>query len=235
MNILKKNMKIKTALILCAGFGKRLNPLTLETPKPLLKIKNISMLEHCINLVVSLGIKNIILNTYHLEDKIIDFIKKKNFSINIEIKKDGVKILDTGGGILNMINSSLENDFLIFNPDTLWNEKYYQDIKKMQEYYFSQNLNNILLLTKKNNSFDSNLTGDFNLKNNFITKDSKEFIFIGCQILNKELFRNYQINNFSISEIWENLLQTKGLNGYESENKFYHLTNLEIFKRLQDL
>lgn len=235
MNILKKNMKIKTALILCAGFGKRLNPLTLETPKPLLKIKNISMLEHCINLVVSLGIKNIILNTYHLEDKIIDFIKKKNFSINIEIKKDGVKILDTGGGILNMINSSLENDFLIFNPDTLWNEKYYQDIKKMQEYYFSQNLNNILLLTKKNNSFDSNLTGDFNLKNNLITKDSKEFIFIGCQILNKELFKNYQINNFSISEIWENLLQTKGLNGYESENKFYHLTNLEIFKRLQDL
>jgi MurNAc alpha-1-phosphate uridylyltransferase len=228
-------MKIKTALILCAGFGKRLNPLTLETPKPLLKIKHISMLEHCINLVISLGIKNIILNTYHLEDKIIDFIKKKNFSINIEIKKDGVKILDTGGGILNMINSSLENDFLIFNPDTLWNEKYYQDIKKMQEYYFSQNLNNILLLTKKNNSFDLNLTGDFNLKNNLITKDSKEFIFIGCQILNKELFRNYQINNFSISEIWENLLQTKGLNGYESENKFYHLTNLEIFKRLQDL
>ena len=193
------------------------------------------MLEHCINLVISLGIKNIILNTYHLEDKIIDFIKKKKFSINIEIKKDGVKILDTGGGILNMINSSLENDFLIFNPDTLWNEKYYQDIKKMQEYYFSQNLNNILLLTKKNNSFDLNLTGDFNLKNNLITKDSKEFIFIGCQILNKELFRNYQINNFSISEIWENLLQTKGLNGYESENKFYHLTNLEIFKRLQDL
>ena len=228
-------MKIKTALILCAGFGKRLNPLTLETPKPLLKIKHISMLEHCINLVISLGIKNIILNTYHLEDKIIDFIKKKNFSINIEIKKDGLKILDTGGGILNMINSSLENDFLIFNPDTLWNEKYYQDIKKMQEYYFSQNLNNILLLTKKNNSFDLNLTGDFNLKNNLITKDSKEFIFIGCQILNKELFRNYQINNFSISEIWENLLQTKGLNGYESENKFYHLTNLEIFKRLQDL
>lgn len=235
MNILKKNMKIKTALILCAGFGKRLNPLTLETPKPLLKIKHISMLEHCINLVISLGIKNIILNTYHLEDKIIDFIKKKNFSINIEIKKDGVKILDTGGGILNMINSSLENDFLIFNPDTLWNEKYYQDIKKMQEYYFSQNLNNILLLTKKNNSFDLNLTGDFNLKNNLITKDSKEFIFIGCQILNKELFKNYQINNFSISEIWGNLLQTKGLNGYESENKFYHLTNLEIFKRLQDL
>ena len=89
MNILKKNMKIKTALILCAGFGKRLNPLTLETPKPLLKIKHISMLEHCINLVISLGIKNIILNTYHLEDKIIDFIKKKIFLLILKLKKMG--------------------------------------------------------------------------------------------------------------------------------------------------
>ena len=54
-------------------------------------------------------------------------------------------------------------------------------------------------------------------------------------LTNYPIIKNYQINNFSISEIWENLLQTKGLNGYESENKFYHLTNLEIFKRLQDL
>ena len=57
-------MKIKTALILCAGFGKRLNPITLSTPKPLLKVNNLSMLENCINMIVSLGIKKIILNTF---------------------------------------------------------------------------------------------------------------------------------------------------------------------------
>ena len=91
MNTLKKNMKIKTALILCAGFGKRLNPLTLKTPKPLLKIKGISMLEHCINLVITLGIKNVILNTYYLEDKIIEFIKKKIFQLILKSKKTGQK------------------------------------------------------------------------------------------------------------------------------------------------
>ena len=52
-------MKINTALILCAGFGKRLNPLTLETPKPLLELKKITMLENCINLIIKLGIKKI--------------------------------------------------------------------------------------------------------------------------------------------------------------------------------
>ena len=50
-------MKINTALILCAGFGKRLNPITLNTPKPLLKLNNIAMLESCINLIENLGIK----------------------------------------------------------------------------------------------------------------------------------------------------------------------------------
>ena len=57
-------MKIKTALILCAGYGKRLNPKTLKIPKPLLKLKNLTMLERCINLVIKLGIKNIILIYY---------------------------------------------------------------------------------------------------------------------------------------------------------------------------
>ena len=73
-------MKINTALIMCAGFGKRLNPLTLETPKPLLKIKEKTMIERNIELILKLGIKNIIINTFYLEEKITDFIKKKKIS-----------------------------------------------------------------------------------------------------------------------------------------------------------
>ena len=69
-------MKIKTALILCAGFGKRLNPITLKIPKPLIKVKNLELLEHNINLIVSLGIKEIKINTYYLKDEIKNFVKK---------------------------------------------------------------------------------------------------------------------------------------------------------------
>ena len=72
-------MKINTALILCAGLGKRLNPLTLKTPKPLLELKNITLLERCINMIIEFGAKKILLNTFHLENQIIEFIKKKNF------------------------------------------------------------------------------------------------------------------------------------------------------------
>ena len=99
-------MKINTALILCAGLGKRLNPLTLETPKPLLELNNKTILESCINIIMKLGIKKVYLNTFHLSEKIDDFVRQKNFRIEIEIIEDGKKILNTGGGILNMINHS---------------------------------------------------------------------------------------------------------------------------------
>ena len=228
-------MKINTALILSAGFGKRLNPLTLNTPKPLLKLKDITMLDSCINLIIKLGVKKVFINTFHLGDQIFKFIKNKKYSIEIQIVDDGKEILDTGGGILNMINHSEASDFLIFNPDTLWNENYLNDINKMQDFYFSNKLNNILLLTNRELSFDKNLKGDFELNNNLLQKgNNKNFIFIGCQILNKNLFEKYNIKNFPISEIWNELIKKNELNGFESLNKFYHLTDLEIFKKLKD-
>ena len=112
-------MKINTALILCAGYGKRLNPITLKTPKPLIELNNITLLENTINLIKELGISEIKLNTFYLKDQIKNFTEKKNFDLKIEIIEDGNEILDTGGVILNMFNSSNEEDFFIFNPDTL--------------------------------------------------------------------------------------------------------------------
>ena len=228
-------MKIKTALILCAGLGKRLNPLTLTTPKPLLKVNDKTILERCINLIIKFGVKKIFLNTFHLRDQIFEYIKDKKFSVNIQIVDDGKEILDTGGGILNMIKKSKDNDFLIFNPDTLWHEAYFDEINEMQNFYFSNKLNNLLLLVNKKSSFDKNLQGDFSLKNNLLKKNkNNDFIYIGCQILNKSLFEKYKIHSFSISKIWNELLEKNQLNGFESYNDFNHLTNLEIFKKLED-
>ena len=229
-------MRINTALILCAGFGKRLNPITLNTPKPLLEIKDVSMLERCINLIEKLGIQKILINTFYLKDQFSVFLNSKNFNIDIKIIEDGEHILDTGGGIQNMIKDSNEKDFIIFNPDTIWSNDYKDEILKMEKMYFSEKLENILLLANKKLSFDKKLKGDFNLKNNLINKESeKKFIYIGCQIINKKLFTRDKIENYSILEIWNNLLYQKKLYGYESQNDFYHLTDLDIFKKLKDL
>ena len=229
-------MKINTALILCAGFGKRLNPLTLDIPKPLIKLKDVVILETCINLIESLGIKKIIINSFYLKNQIYDFLRNNNFKIEIIIVDDGEEILDTGGGILNMLNHTNEENVLIFNPDTIWKKNYLEEILEMEKLYFSKQIENILLLVNKKLSFDKNLTGDFELKNNLISKtNDKKYIYTGCQILNKKIFTNYKVKNFSIIEVWNSLIEKNELYGFESINDFYHLTDLKTFKKLQDL
>jgi MurNAc alpha-1-phosphate uridylyltransferase len=229
-------MRINTAFILCAGFGKRLNPLTLDTPKPLMKFNNITVLETCINLIESLGIQQIIINTFYLKDQIHSFINGNKFRSKISIIEDGDKILDTGGGINNMMKHTSEENVLIFNPDTIWKKNYTNEIIEMEKLYFSKQIKNILLLVKKELSFDKNLSGDFDLTDNLIIKNNdRKFIYTGCQIINKKLLSDYKDKNFSISNVWNDLIKKKELYGFETTKEFHHLTDLETFKKLQDL
>ena len=226
-------MKINTVLILCAGYGRRLNPLTLEKPKPLLKINEITLLENCINLIKFLGIKKVMINTFYLNKEIENFISVKKFNLDIQIINDGKEILNTGGGILNMINSSNELDFMTLNPDTVWDKNYADVVQNMEKFYFSNRIKNILLLANKNLSFDKKLKGDFNLVDNKIKRsDQNDLIYTGCQIINKSLFESYSVNNFSISEVWNELIAKNKLYGYESSEEFYHLTDLEVYEKL---
>ena len=226
-------MRVKTAIILCAGFGKRLMPLTEKTPKPLLKIKEISLLENTINLIKVLEIKSLKINTFYLSEKIKDFIFSNNFGLEIQIIEDGAEILDTGGGLLNVVNNSVETDFIVFNPDTIWNTEYANEIKQMENIYFKNNLENILMVVKKDLSFDKRFKGDFSLDGNNLKKSNdKNYIYTGCQIINKKIFKNLSKKIFSMNEIWDNYIKKENLYGFESSIEFLHLTDKDIYEKL---
>ena len=226
-------MQINTALILCAGFGKRLLPLTQSTPKPLLKIGQITLLERTIKLIEKLQIKKIKINTFYLSKEIKKFVDQSNTNLDIQLIEDGNEILDTGGGIFNMIKDSSEENFLVFNPDTLWNENYDKNISKMVDLYFRKQINNILLVVPKDLSFDKKLKGDFNLINGKLTKDNnKNFIYTGCQIINKNIFSKITKKKFSMNEIWNSQLKESRLFAYESNIEFLHVTDLEIYNKI---
>jgi len=168
-----------------------------------------------------------------LKDQIKIFIEEKNFDVKIEIIEDGNEILDTGGGIFNMINLLNEENFMVFNPDTVWSIDYLNCIKEMENFYFSKKIQNILMVVNKDLSFDKNLKGDFDLLDNQINKKKlNQYIFTGCQIINKKVFASIKNKSFSILQIWNDLIKENKLYGYESKNKFYHVTDLEIYNKL---
>ena len=226
-------MKINTALILCAGYGKRVNPITLKIPKPLIKINEITLLENSINFLEKLKIKNIKINTYYLHNQIQDFILNYKSNLKIEIVNDGNEILDTGGGILNLINKSDENDFIVLNPDSVWGDNYLKTTINMMDYYYKKKVKNLLMIANKEKSFDKRMRGDFSLNNERLQKNKENnFIYTGLQIINKSLFKNEKVMSFSVTKIWEAAIKNKMLYGFESKEQFIHLTDLEIYNKL---
>ena len=227
---------IKKAMILAAGFGKRIHPLTLNCPKPLLRIGNETLISNTLKFLELNEIKEVVINVHYLGEQIINYIQNNKFNLNIKIVKEEDKILDTGGGILNAIQYLSDSPFLAINPDTIWSSNYLEEIKLMEKLFF-QNIKNkcSLLVVKKEKSFDKSFKGDFNLKNNLLNrsqKDNFEYIYPGVQIIKPEVFSNLNEKVFSINKIWDNLIKNNELSGLESKNDFLHVSTLDIYKDL---
>ena len=224
---------INTAIILCAGYGKRLNPVTLKTPKPLIKLKNKPLLSNAIDLVLSVGIKKIKINTFYLSNQIKNFISNSPYKNIVEVINDGKEILDTGGGIKNLIKKNNEKNFFILNPDTLWTPNYKKTIIQMTNYFEQNNLSNLLMVVKKKKCFDKRFKGDFIMKDNKLSKNNNnQFVFTGFQIINRKILEKVKEKKFSMNKVWNDQMINSCLYGYESKKKFIHLTDIKIYKKL---
>jgi len=228
-------MTIKKAMILAAGYGKRMRPLTEKIPKPLIKIGQKNLLERSIELLTKIGIDELVINTHHLSQEIDNFIKNKNYRISITLTKEK-KLLDTGGGILNATKKFEKNPFFVLNPDTIWNKNYYEELKILENSYLEKN-KPILLLVDKTNSHDKSFKGDFNFaeNNQIIRGTNNQLIFTGVQIINRSIFEGIKKKAFSMNEAWNQMVKQKKLLGQESNQTFFHVNNIKVYEELNKL
>jgi len=227
---------IKKAMILAAGFGKRIHPLTLKHPKPLLKIGKETLLSNTLKFLKLFGIKQVVINVHYLEEQIVDYISRNKFDLTVTVVKEKDKILDTGGGVLNAIQHFSNLPFLIINPDTIWNLHYLKELKLMEKSFFENKKNKCsLLVVNKKKSFDQSFKGDFNLENNIISRKNRDdlnYIYTGLQVIKPEVFSDLDARVFSINRIWDKLIETNELHGIESNIDFLHVSTLDIYKSL---
>ena len=235
-------MKIRKAMILAAGFGKRLTPITDKLPKPLITVNNITLLENTLRFLKIIGIEEIAINVHYLANQIINFIKKLENNYNIKIFEEDF-ILGTGGGIFNCLPFFKNENFLVVNCDTIWNHKYKIPFDELKLKMTQKNAHIGMLVLNKNYSFDTNLKGDFakaSSTSNFILKKdlkNNNLIYTGCQIINPIVFKGQKEKIFPINLIWENEINKKKIICQTDDqfSNFYHVTNIKIYNLIKNL
>ena len=229
-------MITNTAMILAAGLGKSLRPITENCPKPLIKVNQKALLGHAIDALINVGIKDIIVNTHYQPEQIKNYLAsyypKEKISITYE-----KELLDTGGGVKNAIKLFKEEFVLVINSDIFWNFENYPDLKKLLR-SDTKNLKCNMLLSNLNSAYGIlNRKGDFKFINNHLERNNDEekgFYFSGAQLINVSIFKSFSNNKFSFNEIWDFLIKDKLLKGIVMNSRFLHLGEFEGFKYLKD-
>ena len=228
-------MKVKHAMILAAGLGTRMKPLTSKIPKPLIKVGSKNLLERSISLLENYGVEQIIVNVHHLADQIEKFVSDLNSKANITISNEKDLLLDTGGGVKRGTKIFNNKPFFVINPDTLWSNKYLDEMKSLEKIFFNTKKPCLLLVNKKL-SFDTSFKGDFNLKNDIVFKGTvNNLIFTGLQLIERNYLDSFEKEIFSMNEVWNKLINENKLSGFESIQKFYHLNTEEMYKKISSL
>lgn len=230
-------------MILAAGLGTRLKPLTDKLPKALVKVKDKTLLELTIENLKSFGINEIIINVHHFADLIIDYLKQKNyFDIKIEISDERDELLDTGGGIKNAEWFLGDDYFIVHNVDVISN----LNLQNMFEYHKSNDA--IATVAVKNREtqryflFDNelNLCGWKNSKTNEvkIVRDTKEELiplaYSGIQILSPKIF--YLIaeeGKFSIIDTYLRLAKDNIIKAYRHDDvEWFDVGKIDVLNYL---
>ena len=220
-----------SAMIMAAGFGTRLSPLTNKIPKPLLKINNKCLLQNNIDFLFKLGCKKIIINTHFKHDLIQKFINetyKDRDNIFISYEKE---ILDTGGGVKNAIPFfNIDEEILVTNSDIFWTNKNNNDVVKIISDFNDNEKCRLLLIEKNKAKGIINKNGDFILKNQLVKRWKKTdniLYYSGLQILSLKILKDIKVNKFSFNLIWDNLIATNSLYGNIMESNLYHVGDIE--------
>ena len=234
------------AIILAAGYGKRLKHISKKYPKPLVTINGKTLLDHALEKLDSVPCSQIVINVHYMAEKIETHVKlNKKIKANIILSDERDKILDTGGGVFKALPhlKNKNKPFIILNSDCLWMEKK-NTIQKLILKWDTDNMDCLMLLAKKEKACGYDGNGNFNAnKNGMITipknKQYANYIYTGLCLVSPKLFYPDIIAKnpnkpFSMRLLWESAIEKKRLFGIIHDNLWIHVGTPEAIIRAEE-
>ena len=232
------SLNIKSAIILAAGFGKRMRHLTHEVPKPLINFKGKPLIQYSIDFLESLNVQEIVINVHYKSDQIKEFVRSLNNS-KIKISDESSEILDTGGGVKKAMGLINGTNSIVINSDVLWNEEQASSLKEMDSMFVQNSCDSLLCLSPLKNTKGYKGEGDFVFLNNnkirrYQNNDQSPFVYCGAQIISIDSFIGFEEDIFSINKIWNRSISNDRLMGFKNNNDVCHIGSVETLDRFNE-
>jgi len=232
------SLNVKSAIILAAGFGKRMRHLTHEVPKPLINFKGKPLIQYSIDFLESLNVQEIVINVHYKSDQIKEFVRSLNNS-KIKISDESSEILDTGGGVKKAMGLINGTKSIVINSDVLWNEEQASSLKEMDSMFDQNSCDSLLCLSPLKNTKGYKGEGDFVFLNNnkirrYQNNDQFPFVYCGAQIISIDSFIGFEEDIFSINKIWNRSISNDRLMGFKNNNDVFHIGSVETLDRFNE-
>jgi N-acetyl-alpha-D-muramate 1-phosphate uridylyltransferase len=233
-------IEVTHAMILAAGFGMRMRPMTLTTPKPLIKVAGKALIDYGIDKLREAKIPNAVVNGHHLADQIEAWSKTVGTPSTVfSDEKD--MILDTGGGIARALPLLGQSPFFVLNADCFWLDGDTPALKRLAMMWNDEDMDCLLLLCDPDRTTGYDAKGDFVLDqhNRIIRRkaqtDAKALAYIGAYLVHPRLFQHAPEGAFSMNLLWDIAMGQGRLFGLAHDGHWLHVGTIDAISEAEDL
>jgi len=198
----------RTAMVLAAGLGKRMRPLTATRPKPLIDVVGKALLDHVLEKLRAAGVEKVIVNVHYLADAVEAHLAKSSHGLEVAISDERSQLLETGGGMVRAQPLIDCDPFLVVNSDNLWVDGPADTLKLLASHWDGERMDALLLLVPHARAENHRGLGDFHMgRSGRLRRRERNhvapFVFTGIQMVSKRLLRDSPEGPFSTNILWD--------------------------------
>jgi MurNAc alpha-1-phosphate uridylyltransferase len=227
----------RAAMVLAAGLGERMRPLTNQMPKPLVPVAGKPLIDHVLDRLAAAGVERAVVNVHYLADMIERHLKGRTRP-QIMISNERDKLLNTGGGVVKALGAIGREPFFHVNSDTIWIDSVKPNLERLAGAFDPAAMDALLLLAPVSTSIGYPGRGDFTMASDgrLIRRGERDiapFVYAGAAILRPELFKNAPDGAFSLTTLFHRAEAEGRLHGLRLEGVWMHVGTPEAIKEAE--
>ncbi|MFA9550030.1 MAG: nucleotidyltransferase family protein [Hyphomicrobium sp.] len=227
----------QAAMVLAAGKGVRMRPLTAQIPKPLVRLKGRALIDHVLDRLAAAGISKAVVNVHYLADTLETHLSTRE-KPQIIISDERGLLLDTGGGVVHALPKLGPEPFLIHNSDSVWIEGVGANLDRLIAAWDCDKMDSLMLLASTTTSLGYDGGGDFVMGTDgrLVRRGEHQmasFVFTGVSIAHPRMFDGAPRRRFSLNELWNTAIENGRLYGIRLDGQWMHVGTPEALKEAE--